>query len=291
MCYNSPTMPDLVLLAPGPLSGKTTVASALAQRLRSQGKAVSISRLGDDANTAADRELFARISGPADAAGITLTEAPAGDQPAAGGRAVVVADASVEARELAEFCRPLAGDLAGVVLNRVPVRRAARIRAEAEGAGLKVLGLIPEDRLLAAPTLGEVAEALGAEKMFFDSNGQRPLDRTLIASISADAGQDYFARTGADTVIVRSDKPDLQLAALNAGVCAMIVTGGLPILGYVLDRAEEDVVPLLRTKLETVDVVKVIEGLYASRPFAGGAEKLSRAAELAGEIDLAAVTS
>jgi BioD-like phosphotransacetylase family protein len=283
-------MAALVLLAPKPLSGKTTIAAALAERIKSEGKALSITRLGDDANAAADKALFSRISGPAGAE-ITLAETPAGEQSLTEGRAIVVADAAVSAGEIAEFCRPLAGKLAGVILNRVPARRAQQVKADVEGAGLKVLGLVPEDRLLASPTLAEVSRALDAEQTFFDSKGDRPLDRTLIAPISADPGQGYFARTSADTVIVRSDKPDLQLAALNAGVCAMIVTGDRPLLRYVLDRAEEDMVPLLRTKLETPDAVKVIEELYASKPFAGGPEKLTRAGELLGEIDLAGILS
>ena len=281
-------MPAFVLLAPTPLSGKTTIAAALAQRMKAEGKTAALSRLGDDANAAADKALFATISGSADTAQVTIAEAAAGDPGTGADRALVVADAALPAEEIAAFCRTLAGEPA-VILNRVPARRADGTKAEAEAAGLKVIGMLPEDRLLASPTLGEVAEALQAEKMFFDSNGQRPLDRTLIASISADPGQGYFA--GANTVIVRSDKPDLQLAALNAGASAMIVTGDLPILSYVLDRAEEDTIPLLRTKLETADTVKVIEDLYASKPFAGGAEKLLRAAELAGEIDLAALLS
>lgn len=282
-------MPAFVLLAPKPLSGKTTIAAALAQRLKAEGKTVSLSRLGDDANAAADKALFAIISGSADSAQVTLAEAAAGDASSGANRAIVVADAALPAGEIAAFCAPLADKLAGVVLNRVPARRADAIRADAVAAGLKVIGIVLEDRLLASPTLGEVAEALQAEKLFFDSSAQRPLDRTLIASISADPGQGYFA--GANTVIVRSDKPDLQLAALNAGANAMIVTGELPILSYVLNRAEEDTVPLLRTKLKTADAVKVIEDLYASKPFAGGAEKLSRAAELTREIDLAALLS
>lgn len=284
-------MPALVLLAPGPLSGKTTIAAALAQQFRSAGKAVSLSRLGEDANAAADRELFARMGVPATAGMLTLTEAPAGEQSGSAGRVIVVSEPATEPAQLAQFCRPLAPNLAGVVLNRVPARRLAAVRADIEASGVKVLAAVPEDRLLAAPTLGEAAEALSAEKMFFDSTGVRPLDRVIIASIAADPGQGYFARTGAETVIVRSDKPDLQLAALNAGVSAMIVTGDLPILGYVLNRAEEDMVPMLRTRLDTIEAVKVIEDLYAARPFAGGAGKLDRAAALTAEIDLALITS
>ncbi len=283
-------MPALVLVAPQPLAGKTTVASGIARRLISQGKSVAVSRLGSDGNAEADRALFAKVSSATETAQITIAEAPAGESNGER-KAVVVADAMMAAGDIAAFCAPLAGKLAGVILNRVPQRRVAAVRAAAEGAGMKVICLLPEDRLLASPTLGEVAHALEAEKLFFNSSGDRPLDRTLIASISADPGQGYFARTAADTVIVRSDKPDLQLAALNAGASAMIVTGDLPILGYVLDRAEEDTVPLLRTKLETADAVRAIEELYASRPFSGGRDKLERAAELMGELDLAALLS
>ena len=123
-------MPALVLLAPKPLSGKTTIAVALAQRIKAEGKTASVGRVGEDANAALDRALFARISGPADA-GITLTEAPAEERSVPEGRAVVVADAAVPAGEIAEFCRPLASKLAGVVLNRVPERRAPQIKATA----------------------------------------------------------------------------------------------------------------------------------------------------------------
>ena len=115
-------MPAFVLLAPKPLSGKTTIAAALAQRLKADGKTVALSRLGDDANAPADKALFAAISSPADAAQVTLTEAAAGESATAGSRPIVVADAGLPAGEIAAFCRALADPI--IILNRMPVRRA-----------------------------------------------------------------------------------------------------------------------------------------------------------------------
>jgi BioD-like phosphotransacetylase family protein len=145
--------------------------------------------------------------------------------------------------------------------------------------------VVTEERLLASPTLGEVARALAAETLFFDSRAEALLDNTLIAPISADPGQGYFARLGANSVIVRSDKPDLQLAALNAGATCLIVTGGLPILHYVRERAEADEIPIISTQMETLDAVKAIEELYAGTPFSGSREKMRRLDEAA-SLDL-----
>lgn len=190
--------------------------------------------------------------------------------------------------QAADFVGGLGSDVAGVIVNKAPVKRIEAIRSELERAGIRPLALIPEDRLLASPTLKDVAQALDAETMFLDGAVGRVLDRPVIASIAADPGQGYFTHHGATAVIVRSDKPDLQLAALNAGATCLIVTGGLPILSYVLDRAEENEIPLLKTCLETVPAVGAIESLYGAAPFAGEG-KINRISELLGDFDVSAL--
>ena len=69
----------------------------------------------------------------------------------------------------------------------------------------------------------------------------------------------------------------------------LIITGGLPVLSYVLDRVEEDEIPLLRTGLDTVGAVKAIEALYAATPFPGGEAKLARISELLAGLDAASL--
>ena len=271
-------MPAYVLLSPEPGAGKTTVAAALARKLGG----ATLTRLGDDANASADTVTFSKLSGQS---ATSVSEALAGDPSASPeSRAIVVAAASSDA-DLTSFCSSVGSRLAGVVLNRVPTTRRERILADVTAKGLDVLFDLPEDRLLATPSLGDVAAALNAQTMYLDGNGSRPLGRAVIASISADPGQGYFLHRDANSVIVRSDKPDLQLAALNAGAACLIVTGDLPILGYVLERAEADEIPIIRTSMETVDAVKGIEGLYGSGPFSGSTEKLSRLAELTRDFD------
>ena len=291
-------MPALVLVSPGALAGKTTLAAALAQRIKTQGRSVALLRLAGGDNAEADSGFFGRLGGTQEPsnADIVLMEAPAGDASAplaavGDARALVIADGSHPVEEIAQYCQTLGSAFAGLIINRAPQRRISALSASLEAAGVKPLALLPEDRILAAPTLGEVALALEAQTSFFDSNGSRTLDRTLVASISADPGQGYFASTQANTVIVRSDKPDLQLAAINAGAGCLIVTGGLPLLGYVLERAEEDEIPILRTQLDTIQTVQSIEALYGATPFSGGESRLRRLEELLSEIDISTLTA
>ena len=243
----------------------------------------SLSRLGEDANAAADSALFGRVDCTGE---VELAEAPAGDPSiAAGWPAIVVADPTEQAESLPDFCRSVGDRLVGAILNRVPARRRDRIVSGLQAQGVEVLLALPEDRMLAAPSLDDVASALDARAAFFDSGGKAPLDGAVIASIGADPGQGYFVHMKAGSVIVRSDKPDLQLAALNAGATCLIVTGGLPLLGYVKERAEADEIPLIRTDMGTGDAVQGIEALYASGPFSGSPAKLSRLVELTRDFD------
>lgn len=299
-------MPALLVAAPEALSGKTAVAVGLGRRLSESGRSVVLLRLAGDGHAEVDAALFAGLpfnsrprEGPLEPAAatadadVTLVEAPAGDpRPAAealSARAVVVvAYADPLPADIPSFCAALDDSCAGVVITRVPGRRLEATAAAAEGIGVRLLGLIPEDRLLASPTLGEVAEALEAETSHLNSARDSIIDRPIISSIAVDPAQGYFARYNPNAVIVRGDKPDQQLGALNAGAPSLIVTGGLPLLSYVEERAREEEIPLLRTRFNTVAVVERLEALYAAAPFAGAA-KVERIAQLAAGIDTASL--
>ncbi|MDO8611423.1 MAG: DRTGG domain-containing protein [Dehalococcoidia bacterium] len=300
-------MPAVLIAAPESLSGKTTIAAALGRRLSDSGATVALSRLAGDTNAAADARLLAGLAFNADRrpeplqapalsgdADVSLVEAPAGDPRGAlkslSARAVVVvAYADPLPAGVPSFCEALGDACVGVTITRVPVRRLEATRAAAGAIGVRLLGLIAEDRTLAAPTLGALAEALEADSSSLNSASETVMDRPVISSISADPAQGYFARYGPNAVIVRGDKPDQQLGALNAGAPCLIVTGGLPVLSYVEERAAEEGIPVLRTRYDTVAAVERLEALYGATPFSGRA-KVERIAELAGELDISSLT-
>lgn len=297
-------MGSLVIASPDPLSGKTAVAVGLARRLHEAGRTVALLRIAGDERAAGDARLFASLAFNAHSGGeavepgaataeadVTLIEAPAGDgkglASSLSAKAIVVAAYADPLPEGLAALRESLGDVcAGVVISRVPVRRMDDVaKATAE---LGLLALLPEDRTLAAPCLGDVAAALDAETSHVDGSRDSVIDRPVISSISVDPAQGYFAYYDPNAVIVRGDKPDQQLGALNAGAPCLIVTGGLPVLSYVEDRAAEEHVPILKTPHDTIEAVRRLEALYGATPFAG-AGKIERVAELLGGVDVSAL--
>jgi len=294
-------MPALVLFSQRPRVGKTAVAVGLAQRLRQDKRSVALIRVGapDDESAAADARCFAALGLAAsntsqpvppeeaaslakDAADITfLLELPAGEaaRPGEGSTLLVERYANVDVAKPASLGRSPRVSFAGLVVTAAPAPRLDVLTTELDGRGIPLLAALPEDRLLAAPTIGEMAAVLDAQALFLDGHADTLVERMTIASIAADPGQGYFVRFGPQAVIVRCDKPDLHLAALHTSTLCLILTGGRMPLAYVTERAESEGVPVLITAKDTPGAVAALEPLYGGGRFSGRA-KAERIAQL-----------
>ena len=294
-------MPALVLFSQRPRVGKTAVAVGLAQRLRQERRSAALIRVGapDDESAAADARCFAALGlaagnasrpvSPEEAAALVkdatgtmfLLELPADEaaRPSEGSAVLIERCANLDAGKAASLGKALGASFAGLIVTAAPASRLAAVTTELAGQGVPLLAALPEDRLLAAPTIGEMAAALDAQALFLDGHADTLVERMTIASIAADPGQDYFVRFGPQAVIVRCDKPDLHLAALHTSTLCLILTGGRTPLSYVTDRAESEGVPILITARDTPGAVEALEPLYAAGRF-GGRTKAERIAQL-----------
>jgi BioD-like phosphotransacetylase family protein len=306
-------MPVLLVSSLRPLAGKTAVSVGIAQRLDQDGYRLGLARLATakpDEAAQADARCFASLSLSAEKKGqplsldelaglvkensssdaVFIVELPAGSPPgetvrALGGVVVLVErSADLSVGTVAGLQKELGEAFVGLALTAVPQARTAAIAGTLAQKGMPSVALFPEDRLLSSPSIAEMAQALEAEALFGDGHMDEVIERVTIASISADPGQDYFARFGRQAVVVRCDKPDLQLAALNADSRCLILSGGHMPLAYVSERAETEGVPLLITGRDTVAAVQTLEGLYFKSRF--GHQKTERIGQLtAGYLD------
>jgi BioD-like phosphotransacetylase family protein len=208
---------------------------------------------------------------------------------------VIVAARSADAaalQQLGDLQQKLAGRFAGVVAVAVPPPLAEGVRAALAASPALLLGVIPEDAMLYAPSVLEIADALEAEVILGEPEPGLTIEHLMIGPITTDPGQPYYARPRSRrAVITRSDKTDLQLAAMHADISCLILTGGLDPSPYTIDRAADDEITVLLTRLDTRGAVNRLEDIYGSSRFEGE-DKLERMRALLDEhLDWASLQS
>jgi BioD-like phosphotransacetylase family protein len=282
-------MSILLVASAEPRAGRSVIAAALAYRLGRDGHAVTLARLAGDDSADFDARTFASLEGivspgaAVDAAGLqtlaksanVIAEAPPGP--------VTKLASSLRAKVLAVATpsSPALDALVGTIVTNAP----ADTFAEQSGrAG--VIAVLPEDRVLAAPSVEDIAASLRAEWLV-RSAGLTSIGRVTIGTVASDAAQPYFSGREHQCVVTRFDKTDVQLAALGTDVDVLVLTGGGQPSPYVLDRVagtRDDIAVLLAAD-DTPHVMRSIEGLYSRGRF-DGAAKLARAVELLDEASV-----
>jgi len=165
--------------------------------------------------------------------------------------------------ELFDVAKGFGGYLLGAVLNRVPGRRVADVHDEISGqsgrVGVDILGVFPEDRVLLALTVGELAEWVEGEIISSPDKSEELVESLMLGAMVVDPGPEYFARKSGKAVVVRGERPDMQLAALETSTRCLILTGGTPPVPVVLDSARVKGVPIILVKGDTITTVNSIE--------------------------------
>jgi phosphate acetyltransferase len=178
-------------------------------------------------------------------------------------------------------------DLLGVVCNRVGPAAVDEVRSglAAVTDGL-ACGVLPEEPLLAAPTVAEVAEALAAEVVAGDPAHARVIERVVVGAMGLPRFLERVA--DADLVITPGDRADLVAGTLAAhlsgafpAVAGLVLTGG-PI-GTTVRRLAGGLagagVPVLAVPDDTYDTVSAVNRVRAAlRP--GDDRKITAALRL-----------
>jgi BioD-like phosphotransacetylase family protein len=162
--------------------------------------------------------------------------------------------------------RQLFGDrLAGIVLNGVTRYKIREVKAQlvprVEAEGVKVLATIPEDRRLLGVTVGQLAQHLAGKFLNLEEKSDNLVEHYLIGGMILDWGVLYFERFSNKAVIVRGDRPDIQMAALKTPTSCIVLTGGHAPIEYVHYEAGEEEVPLIQVEMDTLATTEALESL------------------------------
>ena len=176
--------------------------------------------------------------------------------------------------------------LAGCVVNK-RIRYAehdacSRLAPELAREGMPALGVLPEERLLLAPTVGQAAAHLNGAYFAGADGADALIEHFLIGGLIAEWGGNYFGRLPNQAVLARGGRMDIQMSALNFPLNALFLTGCDAPAQYVQQRAEELDVPLIAVRRGTHEAAAALETLSASVTFRHPA-KAERAGAMARE--------
>jgi BioD-like phosphotransacetylase family protein len=152
------------------------------------------------------------------------------------------------------------------------------------------LGVIPENRVLLAITIGELAESLGGKILNSPDKSGELVENYMLGALVVDSGLDYFGRKNRKAAIIRHDRPDMQLAALETSTACLVLGGSeKPPMASVFYKAESRGVPVIATGAALNDIVTTIEKAMLKTRL-NQTKKLAKLAEAVGQnLDIKAL--
>ena len=183
--------------------------------------------------------------------------------------------------------------LLGVIFNKIPARRIRderkAIAEQLKKVGITFLGAVEENRSLYAMTIGEMAACIGGEMLRGEDKADELVESVMLGAMTVDSGPRYFGRKENKAAVLRSERPDMALAAMSTSTRCLVLTGDSQPLPVVMIEAEERGIPIITTKDTTTGVVEKIEDAF-SEFRAIGENKLARFTDMVSEsLDLVLV--
>jgi BioD-like phosphotransacetylase family protein len=132
--------------------------------------------------------------------------------------------------------------------------------------GTKVAGRISESRTALAITVGELAEVIGGKIINHPEKSSELVENYMLGAMVVDSGLDYFNRKKNKAAIIRQERLDMQLAALETSTTCLVLSGGDITPAYrVRQKADSRGIPIVTTEAAVDVIVARIDNLIAKK--------------------------
>lgn len=133
-----------------------------------------------------------------------------------------------------------------------------------EERGLKLCGVIYDNRELFSPTIFDIQRALNGQMILGDDKKDLPIDQFIVGSMAPENALKWFRRAKDKAVITSGDRTDICLAALETDTNLLILTGGVGPDIATLSRARDLNVPIMMTANDTYTTSQIVNNLVGS---------------------------
>lgn len=156
--------------------------------------------------------------------------------------------------------------LTGVIINRVPEQAMEFVNEivvpHLEDEGLAVMGVLPEERRIAALTVGEVIDIMEAEILTENVEKSVLVEALMVGAMTEDAALRRFRKQHNKAVITGGDRTDVQLAAMETSTSCLVLTGNLHPNPLVIKQADQMGVPILLVPENTMETVERLDRVF-----------------------------
>ncbi|HZJ16904.1 MAG TPA: AAA family ATPase [Chthoniobacteraceae bacterium] len=188
-------------------------------------------------------------------------------------------------------------EVVGVVLNKMLGEKIDYVRDFARRGlarlGIELLGVIPEEPLLANATLGQICKTIKGDFLHGKTKSRRRVQKIIIGAMNSTHVMEHF-RPGT-LVITPGDREDVVLAALSTcslseldgrSIAGLILAGNMTPHANVLELLARADMPTIVSPLESYAVASSIHSMTV-KTLPGDIEKIDRIqALIEGHIDI-----
>ena len=172
-----------------------------------------------------------------------------------------------DSKDNAEKARSKLGEyLGGIIYNNIPRHRVDSVKSE---KGDDVISIIPENRHMVSSTVDQYVKHLKGKYLYESEKKNELVLNILIGGIVLDWSVLYYESQKDVLALIRGDRPDLQLGAMQAGgnVKGLVLTKGIEPIEYVFYEAKKLEIPLILVDSDTHDTADKISGIVSKSIF------------------------
>ncbi len=133
-----------------------------------------------------------------------------------------------------------------------------------EEKGFNVLGVIPCQVEISAPTVAEFFDVLRGEVLAAPDHMNRLVEEVVIGTMTIESALGYLRRAPNKALVTGGDRSDMALTALETSTSVIIFTGGLYPDVRVLSQAEDKNVPVILVHEDTYTTIENLQSVYRS---------------------------
>lgn len=160
----------------------------------------------------------------------------------------------------------------GAIINKVYPQKYDKVlhyvKKGLERKGIELLGVIPYERILSSPTIGDIKEETGAELINGEESLENRVEEIVVGAMTAHQALGYFHKK--TLVITPGDREDLILGAMSPspsksktgdGVGGIVLTGNIPPHKNIMRLIKNTSIPVIALKEDTYSVASKIHDI------------------------------